>query len=156
MDWITALALLGGASSVVTLIGGAAVVYQWLKHRIPAVPAIDWPRAPKTTRWRAADLPTTVLDLPLPQPIGSKITIPADNHELRRQVEGQGFFMESGDGKSYAMRRDFHDGVICTSEAQWQASNRRWLANFPNMIAEIEKHATKQWPERVGSLAGWP
>jgi len=104
-----------------------------------------------------SDLPTSVLDLPLPQPIGSKITIAADNHALRRRVEGQGFFMESGDGQSYVMRRDYHDGVICRSVAQWQASKRRWMETFPNAIAEIEKMlASQRWPEPVSSSVGWP
>ena len=48
----------------------------------------------------------------VPMEIGATIEIPSCNRELRRELEGRGFFMESGTLQTYVMRRDFRDGFL--------------------------------------------
>lgn len=58
-----------------------------------------------------------MVTLNVPMEIGSHIEIPTWNYDLRRLLEGRGFFVERGDKQTYLMRRDFHDGVLRTHEA---------------------------------------
>jgi hypothetical protein len=53
----------------------------------------------------------------LPQEIGSRIEIPTGNYDLRRAVEGRGFFVESSGQTHDTMRRDFANDSLRTSRA---------------------------------------
>ncbi len=50
----------------------------------------------------------------LPKNIGDRMSIPAWDKELRREVEGRGFLPEQETPKTCIMRRDFDDGALKT------------------------------------------
>jgi len=135
MDWNAILGWLDHIAAVKDLWPIALLPIWWLAPRIRASLSnpTRFPRRPTDSKWRAADMPRTSLRLVLPQRIGSSVTIAVNDEPLRRQYEAQGFFMVSGDGTSYVMRRDFADDALCTSVAQWQANNRRWLEDHPHL-----------------------
>ncbi len=54
----------------------------------------------------------TKMPLDIPMEKGARIEIPSWDTGLRRELEGRGFFMESGTLQTYVMRRDFRDGFL--------------------------------------------